>query len=154
MLKHSRKHTRQKSAGERNGERGILLKIPGLATSRLPSPMHFSSATPAGQVLLLTERQAKSIQDPTATSSQLPKIPNCTLANLQSRSAPSEGLRAQNSAPSTCPRGAARALRHPWDGQTRAILFSNTKARSPARQNHVFSQRIRVHLVKTTGIIS
>lgn len=155
MFKHSQKHTRQKSAGERNGERGILLKIPGLATSCQSSPMHFSSATPAGQVLLLTERHAKAIQDPSATSSQLPKIPNCTLANRQSRSAPSEGLRARNSAPSTCPRGAARALWHPWDGQTRAILFSNSKARAPARQKSCFlpkdsgpsSQNNRGHLL-------
>lgn len=45
-----------------------------------------------------------------------------------------KGLGARNSAPSTCPRGATRAFRHPWDGQTSAILFSNSMVSPDARQ--------------------
>lgn len=112
--------------------------------------MHFSSATPAGQVLSLTERHAKSVQSPSATSSQSPKIPNCTPASQWLFFFPHtfrKGLGARNSAPSTCPRGATRAVQHPWDGQTSAILFSNSMVSPNARQkNHAFSQSIQVLL--------
>lgn len=135
MFKHFRKYTRQESASGRNSDRVILPKRPGLATSLQPALMHFSSATPAGQVLSLTKRHAKSVHSPSVTSSQLPKIPNCTPASqwflLHTFG---KGLAARHTEPSTCPQGAARAVQHPWDDQTSAILFSNSTASPDARQ--------------------
>lgn len=135
MFKQFRKHTRQESASGRNSDHIILPVRPGLATSLQSAPMLFSSATPAGQVLSLTKRHAKSVHSPSVTSSQLPKIPNCTPASqwflLHTFR---KGLAASHSESSTCPRGAARAVRHPWDDQTSAILFSNSTASPDARQ--------------------
>lgn len=118
--------------------------------------MHFSSATPAGQVLSLTKRHAKSVQSTSVTPSQLPKIPNCTpVSQWFLFHTFRKELGAANSAPSTCPRGAARAVRHPWDDQTTAILFSNSTVSSDARQKScVLPKQSGPSPVKTTEILS
>lgn len=112
-------------------------KDPGSPPFSSPGPMHFSSATPAGQIFSLPERHAKSAQSPSATSSQLPTIRSLT------------ALRRANGFFSTPPvkdsgRGTVRPQRaheepqgpfgHPGDGQTSAILFSNSTASPDARQ--------------------
>lgn len=110
--------------------------------------MHFSSATPAGQVLSLTERHAKSVQSPSATSSQLPKIPNYIPASqwflfhtFRKR------LREAEQCALNVP---TRSRKEPFGipGMVRLALFSFQIARpvlTPAK-NHASSQSIRVHL--------
>lgn len=126
-----------------------------LYCQRDPGSPPFSS--PARCILAQRPQLVKSSRSPSATRNlSSPPLPP-PASSLRSPTTPRQAngffstpfekdSRELNSAPSTCLRGAARAVRHPGNGQTSAILFSNSTVVLTPAKNHASSQSIRVHL--------